>query len=111
MKVLRRYTVISLFMLGAATIAGYMTLLAYGRYAYGGPMSGISASEFFEGTAPLITDSARIGLLALAAMALCWLLGFLWLPALSGSQMAMPMKITLLLVPLSLAVVYMAMGA
>ena len=78
MKLLLRWVLISMLMLGNAVVLAILVVVIYARISVGAMMGrGPSPSEFAEPYISLIATSGVVGLLALAATAPYWLVGLL----------------------------------
>ncbi len=101
LRILLRWTLISLLVLGNTLALGLVALVAYARHVTAPTRGGISASEFLEGLPTLlIVGPGVVGLLALALTSLYWLVGLLWIPTLAGPAPGRIMRISLIFVPL-----------
>ena len=102
MKLLLRWVLISMLMLGNAVVLAILVVVIHAKISVGPMMGrGPSPSELAEPYISLIATSGVVGLLTLAATGLYWLVGLLWIPALSRHADRDKMtKLSLIMIPL-----------
>ncbi len=107
-----RWILISILILGNVVVLAILAVIVYARLTVGEMLGrGPSPSEFAAPYIVLIITSGAIGLLALAATVLYWLVGLFWVPSLrcqsNKSKMIMMMKLSLVVIPLWFFLVFL----
>lgn len=103
-----RHLLLSALVLGNAALLSIIGIVTYAKVTFGG--HGVSASEYLVNFLPMIARAMTLGVAALAAVGLYWMMGLALVPTLrceGGAGRAM--KISVVLIPLAFALLYVAL--
>lgn len=106
MAILRKWIIISLCLIAAALLAVLVILhVPYSNHVSKYPQyPGVSPNEYTAGIVPIVALSGITGLVTLVATSLYWFIGLSRIPMLHSNTNLHVMRLTLVLVPVSLAV-------
>ncbi len=108
MNTVVRWALLSLIALAGAMCVGCVVLVYWSQHAtYGRGVTGISPSEYFEGHVGLVILAGGVGLLALVATTLYWVVAQrVFGAAEPPARAARWLKVSFVLVPLGFALVF-----